>query len=112
MDELLALAKEIRSNNAYKGFGEGIDFTQPRNRAVAAALIMCETAEMIEELRFPEPQFDAHLGIECEIVEWADQFIRLLDYAEHAGFTARALQAVQAKIARNKTRAHRHGKTF
>lgn len=73
------------------------------------ALITSELSEMLEGVRKPGP--DAHCPeFTSEEIEWADAMIRLATYAGWRGL--RATEALQAKMAFNTTRPHKHGKAF
>lgn len=82
---------------------------QPRNKGEMIALMHSELSEMLEAVRKPGPNHHCPLFTNEEI-EAADLLIRLFDYS--AGHGLRLLQAVEAKMAFNETRPHKHGKAF
>lgn len=71
------------------------------------ALMHSELSEVLEALRKGEPP-DKHLPeFTSTEVELADAVIRIMDYAEYRGL--RLAEAVEAKVAYNETRPHKHG---
>jgi NTP pyrophosphatase (non-canonical NTP hydrolase) len=82
---------------------------EPRNKGEAIALMHSELSEMLEGVR--KPAKDEHCPMfSSEEIELADLIIRAFDYAE--GFNLRLEYALEAKMAFNKTRPHKHGKAF
>lgn len=77
-----------------------------RNDGEMIALIHSELSEALEALRKPGPseKIPEFTALEEEM---ADVLIRLGDYAEARGL--RLTEAVQAKLAFNARRSHRHG---
>lgn len=111
------------------------DEPSPRTPAEALLLITTEVAEIVEEIRKPNPigkmYFIAVPGLQAAIdegcstsveiasrgikpegesTEVADVLIRLLDYAVWRGIDIEV--AVETKMAYNATRERRHGKKF
>lgn len=111
------------------------DEPNPRTPAEALLLITTEVAEIVEEIRKPNPigkmYFIAVPGLQAAIdegcstsveiasrgikpegesTEVADVLIRLLDYAVWRGIDIEV--AVETKMAYNATRERRHGKKF
>lgn len=125
------LAGDIFDDNAAKGFWDqpetafqyfSADNTQALNvlvlpqdqytklkKAEKIALMHSELSEALEGIR--KDKMDEHCPeFTSEEVELADALIRILDYA--GGFKLRLGEAVLAKLAYNRSRPHKHGKSF
>lgn len=125
------LAKECHESARVKGW---YDEPNPRTPAEALLLITTEVAEIVEEIRKPQPSGKLYFNVvegleeaakdcttatqlaakgfkpEGEAAEVADVLIRLLDYAHWRGIDVE--QIVETKMAYNATREKRHGKLF
>lgn len=120
MNKLNAYAKEIFEANAKQGFWdvpEGfkgpnglppVEYTLLK-KAEKIALMHSELSEALEGIRkaLPSDKID---GFTAEEEELADVWIRLMDYV--GGFNVRLAEAIQAKLAYNKSRPFKHGKKF
>jgi hypothetical protein len=120
------IAKVIRGDNAAKGFGfipeellhssdETVQWAQDRLDATAIGLIMGEVAEMLEARRRPGWETDPseHIAKFTGLVEeGADVIIRVLDLFERLGLSAKLAEAIPAKLVFNRSRPHKHGRTF
>ena len=97
---------KFQANAIDKGFQ-----TADRNLGEMIALIMREASEMLEEIRKPEPEQSKKIpAFTAEEDEWADTFIRLVQYGVQRKL--RMAEAVVAKHNYNTTRPHKHGKKF
>lgn len=105
---LAELQADIHRTNRAKGFYDDLDAADPRHLVSILALIMTEVSEAIEAVRRdPDAPCDKPIPLTAEEEEWADVFIRLLDYAGLRGIEAG--RVVQIKSEYNKTRSFKHG---
>lgn len=96
-NNLNALAAECHAIAVSKGFWDG-----PRNQGEVVALIHSEASELLEAFRKDD--------IANAAEEAADILIRVLDMA--SGFGMDLDEAVRAKMEKNRSRPHKHGKAF
>lgn len=100
------LAQDVHENAVNKGFWpEG-----GRNDGEILALIHSELSETLEGIRAGNPPDDKLPEFSSAEVELADAVIRIMDYGIGRGW--RVAEAIEAKMAFNKTRAFKHGKAF
>lgn len=83
---------------------------EERNKGEAIALIHQELSEALEGLRQGNPPDDKLPEFTNVEVEMADAVIRIMDMAHAHGW--RVAQAIEAKMAYNVDRPHKHGKEF
>lgn len=100
------IMKEAHATAVSKGWWD-----EERNFAEQVALQHSELSEVLEEWRdgrnFTDVYYDEK-GKPCGIpIEYADLLIRVFDTCQHYGVDLEA--ALQAKMAYNKTRPHKHG---
>jgi hypothetical protein len=87
----------------------------PRNPLEILMLINCELAEAAEEFRKGKPDkyysFDQEGNLKPEgyLAELADALIRMGDFIEHSGCTAKFELILKEKMEYNRTREYRHG---
>lgn len=112
-DSINEFCQECHSIAVAKGFydeyyaGKG---GPGRNQGELIALIHSELSECLEALRKGNPP-DKHVpDYSSAEVELADACIRIFDMAGYLGMNLGG--AIKAKIEFNKTRPHKHGKTF
>lgn len=115
------LAKEIYEANKKKGFYEdrssllttgNNDVTQAERIYIGnkLMLIVGELAEAHEGLRHGNPPSEHIPKFSALEEELADTIIRILDLSGYQNL--RIEEAIEAKIAYNATRPHKHGKKF
>lgn len=104
--QLTLLGRAAHAQSTRSGFWEmGV---ANRNKGEMIALMHSELSEMLEGVRKPGP--DSHCPeFTSEEIEMADELIRMADY--WCAFNLRIAEAVEAKMAFNATRPHKHGKT-
>ena len=99
------LADEIWQNNVAQGFWQ-----KPLEVGTRIALMHSELSEALEADRKGNPP-DKHLPeFDSITVELADTIIRILDFA--GGYDLPIGEALVKKLEFNKTRPHKHGKSF
>jgi hypothetical protein len=107
--DLKEFQSDIYQNAANKGFWENDGVPESTKKAEKICLMHSELSEALEAVR--KPVMDKYCpNYTAEEVEFADCFIRMLDYCEKYGI--RLLDAAEAKHEFNKTRPYKHGKTI
>jgi NTP pyrophosphatase (non-canonical NTP hydrolase) len=121
-----AISSAVHSNARAKGFwdhhDESVKVLRDAGRddlAVATGLAYCsqklklmgdELAEASEGLRDMDPESEKIKGFTQQEEELADVVIRIMDYGAHEGLDI--ARAIEAKMARNKSRPRLHGREF
>ena len=100
------VAQDVHENAVNKGFWP----EEGRNDGEIIALIHSELSETLEAIRAGNPPDDKLPQFSGAEVELADAVIRIMDYGIGRGW--RVAEAIEAKMAFNKTRAFKHGKAF
>lgn len=100
------VAQDVHTNAVDKGFWP----EEGRNDGEMLALIHSEISEALEAIRAGNPPDDKIPDFTSVEVELADAVIRIMDMAIARQW--RVAEAIEAKMAYNKTRAFKHGKAF
>lgn len=100
------VAQDVHENAVNKGFWP----EEGRNDGEMLALIHSEISEALEAIRAGNPPDDKLPQFTGAEVELADAVIRIMDMALARQW--RVAEAIEAKMAFNKTRAFKHGKAF
>lgn len=100
------IAQDVHENAVNKGFWP----PEGRNDGEIIALIHSELSETLEGIRAGNPPDDKLPEFTSAEVELADVVIRIMDMAVARQW--RVAEAIEAKMAFNKTRAFKHGKAF
>lgn len=100
------VAQDVHENAVNKGFWP----EEGRNDGEMLALIHSEISEALEAIRDGNPPDSTIPEFTGAEVELADAVIRIMDMAIARQW--RVAEAIEAKMAFNKTRAFKHGKQF
>ncbi|MDR2170688.1 MAG: hypothetical protein LBP59_11140 [Planctomycetaceae bacterium] len=103
--EFNKVAKLCFDQSATSGFWD-----EERNNGECIALMHSELSEALEGLRHGNPASEHIPAFSAVEEELADLIIRLMDLAYGRNWDI--AKAMQAKMEFNKTRQHKHGKTF
>lgn len=98
-------AYEVHELAKEKGWWE--EGVENCNKAEMIALMHSELSEALEGLRHGDPPSDKIPDFSSTEEELADVIIRIMDYGQ--AFNLRIGEAMEAKIAFNRTRSHKHG---
>ena len=111
--------EECHETALSKGWWEGTIYVGPEGERVLhpleisskLALVHAEVSEGLEEVRKGEDHYQPYLGEKNKpeglVIEMADAVIRMADLAGKMGLDL--AEAIEMKMAYNKTRPHRHG---
>jgi len=99
---LADMQREIHKTAKEKGWWD-----RPREAPECIALMHSELSEALEAYRVGNPISEKIAPFSQMEEEFADVIIRILDFAEHAGFEIE--KALAVKMAYNERRPYRHG---